>query len=331
MKALQLERDKALLVRDLPKPDAQDGHVLVQVKSASLNHREIWISKGLYPGLKLPCILGADGAGIVAACGKGVNPAWLDKEVIIYPAYDWGDDPDKPDKKFRVLGMPEAGTIAEFISVPEGHLYRKPRYMTWNEAAATPVACLTAWRALTRHGQVGTSHQVLITGIGGGVAQAGFQFAMALGARIFVTSSSNDKINAAIREGASGGVNYTTEDWPIKLQNISGGIDTVLDSSPAADLDAYLKFLNVGAKIVAYGSTGTRKTTLHISKFFLRHLHFIGTAMGSPAEFGEMLAFMTQEEIRPMIHATYPLGDAVLALQTLEKGTQIGKIVIEIS
>ena len=192
--------------------------------------------------MKLPCILGADGSGTVVKTETTSDDQWLNIEVIIYPAYAWGTNEKAPTKQFRVLGMPDPGTMAEYIAVPVENLVKKPSYLSWEEAAAIPVASLTAWRALTRHGKIKENDHVLITGIGGGVAQAGLSFANAFKAKTFVTSSSPEKIEQAISEGAIAGVNYRDEDWNIQLKQLSNGIDIVLDSSPSPILDDYYKF-----------------------------------------------------------------------------------------
>lgn len=330
MKALELNQDKQLNIVETAKPGPAKDQVLVAIKAAALNHREIWISKGLYPGMTLPCILGADGAGKIVEVGDTVDKQWLDKEVIIYPAYDWGTNDEIASKKFRVLGMPDPGTIAEYIAVPLSNVVEKPAYLSWEEAAAIPIAHLTAWRALTVHGQLKAGDNLLITGIGGGVAQAGLAIAKAVGANIYLTSSSNEKIDLAKKNGATDGVNYKDENWPKQLKEKSGGINVVLDSSPAANLDDYLNFLNIGAKVVYYGSTGSRKTTLNISKFFLRHIQFIGSTMGSPKDFIDVIRFLEQHKIIPHIHHKYTFANSIKAFEDLAKGEQVGKLVISI-
>ena len=328
MKAILLTEDMNIEITDVPKPTLAIGEVLVKIAASALNHRELWIQKGLYPGMTVPCILGADGAGTVVKLGDGVDASWNGKEVIIYPAYNWGENEQAPSRQFRVLGMPDPGTMAEYIAVPSNNLVEKPKYLSWSEAAAIPVAGLTAWRALTRHGKIKYGDNILITGIGGGVAQAGQSLALAHGAKVFVTSSSPDKIAFAQSMGATAGVNYKDEDWYSQLKEISGGIDIVLDSSPSPVLDDYFRFMNYGGRIITYGSTGSPKTTISISKFFLRHIQFIGTAMGSPSEFEALLQFMKKHEIKPLVHSEFALNDGVKAFDSLRTGKQIGKIVI---
>lgn len=328
MKALILTEEKELQLKEVETPQVGTGEVLVKIKASALNHREIWIQKGLYPGMTLPCILGADGAGEVVEVGGEVDTAWVGKHVIIYPGYDWGDNEQSPTKQFRVLGMPDPGTIAEYIKVPVSNLMTKPDHLSWGEAASIPVAGLTAWRGLVRHGGIKAGQKVLITGIGGGVAQFGLALAKAFSTEVYVTSSSPEKIKVAQEAGAVAGVNYKDADWHAQLKELSGGIDIVLDSSPSPDLDGYFKFMKYGGRIVVYGSTGAPKTTFNIAKFFLRHIQIIGTAMGSPQEFRDLLAFMTEHQINPLVHSEYTLDTAIDAMYALKEGKQVGKIII---
>lgn len=328
MLALVLESDKSLALKEVLRPEPGRGEVLVKIQAAALNHREIWISRGLYPGMKLPSILGADGAGVVASVGPGVDGAWVGESVIAYPATGWPPEAAWPTRDFKVLGMPRDGTIAEYVLLPVENLCRKPDYLSFEEAAALPVAGLTAWRGLTRRGRVYAGQKVLINGIGGGVAQFGLAFALSLGAEVCVTSSQREKIDRAVAMGASGGVLYTEEDWPERLAGLTGGIDVVLDGAPLPDLDRYLKFLNTGGKVVYYGSTGNRNTTLNLSKFFLRQVSLLGTTMGSPQDFVDMLSFMEEHELRPLVDGVFPFTDAIRAFDALRTGGQFGKIVI---
>lgn len=328
MKALVLDDSMNLQIKECEKPIVKPNEVLIKVKASAINHRELWIQQGLYPGLTLPCILGADGSGIVAKVGEDVDTDWLNEDIIIYPGYDWGENEEYPSRAFRVLGMPDPGTMAEYITVPVKNIVKKPKYLSWAEASAIPVASLTAWRALTRHGKIKPGDNILITGIGGGVAQAGLALALAFKANVYVTSSSKKKIAFAKTLGAIDGVNYKDEDWNVQLKEMSKGIDIVLDSSPSSILDDYFKFMNYGGRIVTYGSTGSRKTTINISKFFLRHIQFIGTAMGSPNEFKALIAFLEDHKIKPLIHEQFNFESGLEAFDALRKGTQIGKIVL---
>lgn len=329
MRALVLDESKQLSISDVESPSPKAGEVLVKVRAAALNHRELWIVGGQYPGMKLPSTLGADGAGTVVGVGQEVDPEFLGRDVICYPALGWGDDEEAPGPAFRLFGMPENGFIAEEICIPAENALPKPAHLSWAEAAALPVAGLTAWRALVRHAQAGPEQKILVTGIGGGVAQSALMFAKKLGASVYVTSSSEEKLAQAIAMGATGGVNYTKEGWEGDLKKLSGGIDAVIDGAPPAHLSNYMRFLKTGAKIIIYGIAKNETATFSCSHLFLRHFSVIGTSMGSLLEFKEMLAFIEQHQIRPLIYKTFSFDQAIEALKALSSSTHAGKIVVE--
>ena len=159
---------------EVPTGSPGPGEVRVALKAAALNHRELWITKGLYPGMVLPATLGCDGAGVVEAVGDGVDAALIGREVVLYPGLGWGDDPAYPAAAFGLLGMPGPGTIAESIVVPAASAVAKPAHLDWSAAAAVPLAALTAWRGLFTKGALQPGDKLLITGIGGGLLlQAG--------------------------------------------------------------------------------------------------------------------------------------------------------------
>ena len=231
MKGIVLQRNSPSKIQllELPQPVCGPGEVLIRIKAAALNHRDEWCRKGLYPNLKDGVILGSDGAGIVVEVGAGVDPSLIGEEVLINPAKNWGINEKAQSKEFEILGMPSQGTLAEFITVPADRIHPKPNQLSWEEAAALPLAGLTAYRALVVKGQVQAGDQVLVTGIGGGVAQFVAQFALALGAKVFVSSSAPEKISQAIAQGASAGFNYTDANWSTQALQQTGGIDLVID------------------------------------------------------------------------------------------------------
>jgi zinc-binding alcohol dehydrogenase/oxidoreductase len=196
MKAIVLNRKltEGLESVDISLPALASDEVRVKVKSAALNHRDEWCRQGKYANLKDGIILGSDGAGIIVEVGKEVDDSWLGKEVIINPASGWGGDQDFQSKDFKILGLPDHGTLSEYVQVKSDRLHPKPVHMDWNEAAALPLGGVTAYRALFRQGGIQANETVLVTGFGGGVAQFGVQFALSLGAKVYVSSSSDEKI-----------------------------------------------------------------------------------------------------------------------------------------
>src|SRR5947209_7640886 len=179
MRAVQLSAVNQLAIVDVPDPVPAAGETLVSLRAAALNHRDVWIKAGQYAGLKWPCIPGSDGAGTTAA----------GEAVIINPSFNWGEREAAQGAAFSILGLPRDGTLAEKITVPATQLTAKPAHLSWEDAAALPLAGLTAYRAVFARGQLKAGERVLISGIGGGVALFAMQFAVAAKAEVWVTSS----------------------------------------------------------------------------------------------------------------------------------------------
>jgi NADPH:quinone reductase-like Zn-dependent oxidoreductase len=331
MQALVLEKTDgpgSAVLRDEPVPTPQPGEVRVAIRAAALNHRELWISRGQYPGMKLPCILGADGAGVIDAVGEGVAKSELGREVVLYPALNWGSNRRFPSPAFGLLGMPGPGTIAEYLCVPAASAVTKPAHLSFEEAAAFPVAGVTAWRALVGKARIEGGETVLITGIGGGVATFALKFAVAQGAEVYVTSSSPASIARALELGAKAGFNYKDDGWRKALFQASGGLDIVLDGAPASAFAGYSRSLRMGARVIIYGSTGGAQFQVTGPDLFLRHAYIVGTAMGDPEDFRAMLAFSAEKQLRPVIDRSFRLAQAAEALLYLEQGHQFGKVTI---
>jgi NADPH:quinone reductase-like Zn-dependent oxidoreductase len=333
MKALMLTRTDgpdSVELQDIDQTVPVAGEVRVALRAASLNYRELWISRGQYPGMKLPSGLGADGAGVIDAVGTGVDANNIGREVVLYPGQGWGDNPKYPSKHFALYGMPLPGTLAQFICVPVENAVDKPALLTFEEAACLPTAGLTAWRALRVKANLTAGETVLITGIGGGVAVAACMFAVAMGGKVFVTSSAEDKIRRAEQLGAAGGVVYKQDKWGKALGKLAGSIDIVVDGAPASSLAQYIRCLNMGARVVIYGSTGGVDAQFSAPDLFLRHATLLGTAMGTPWDFRDMIAFVEKYRLRPVIDQRFALDQARDALLALENSHGMGKIVVSI-
>jgi zinc-binding alcohol dehydrogenase/oxidoreductase len=334
LKALMLnsaDGPSSAKVGEQETPAVGPSEILVRMEGASLNHRELWISRGLYPGMSLPTVLGADGAGRVEALGEGVDPSLQDQDVVLYPGLQWGEDERFPSGIFGLLGMPGPGTIAEKVCVPAANVFARPAHLNSVEAASLPVAALTAYRALFVKAKLTSSDRVLITGIGGGVATFGLLFAKAIGAKVYVTSSSETTITRAVEHGAEQGFNYKDESWGKALRSAAGGIDVIMDGAPAGAFPAYTRSLAMGARVVIYGSTGGPAFTASAPDLFLKHATLFGTAMGSPADFAGMLKFVSEHRIHPIIDRVFDLDDSADALLHLEQGHGFGKVVVRIN
>jgi NADPH:quinone reductase-like Zn-dependent oxidoreductase len=330
MRAVVLEAVNRLEVRTVPAPQPARGEVIVRLRAGALNHRDVWIKQGEYAGLKFPIIPGSDGAGVVTRLGSGVSHDWADKEVIINPALDWGDDPRAPVSRFAILGLPKDGTFAGEINVPISNVYPKPAHLDWQPAAALPLAGVTAFRALFRRAQLKPGEKVLITGIGGGVALFALQFAVAHGARTWATSGSEEKLARAQALGAEGGSNYRQSDWAKKLEAEGGRFDVVVDSAGGPGFAQLVDLAAPGGRIVVYGATIGNPPALPQRKIFWRQLALLGTTMGSPEDFEAMLNFVNTHRLTPLVSATFPLEHAADAFALMEQGGQFGKIALAI-
>lgn len=330
MKAIILtEKKAALQLSDLPIPSISADEVLIKVHAAALNRRDYYIQQGQYPGIKFPLILGSDGAGKVVEVGENVPKTWQNQAVIINPSHKWGENEQVQAKHFQILGLPEHGTFAEYVKVPYQYLAEKPMHLSFEQAAAIPLAGLTAYRALFSRANLQTGENVLITGIGGGAAVFALQFALAKGANVYVTSSSAEKIEKAISLGAKGGVNYKDTDWHKQLQALAGGFDVIIDSAGGEGFPFLIDIANPGGRIAIFGGTRGLIPNISPQKIFWKQLSILGSTMGSNADFAAMISFVIQHEIVPVIDSVFPLEMAQTAIEKMGNSGQMGKIVLE--
>jgi zinc-binding alcohol dehydrogenase/oxidoreductase len=330
MKAVVLEgADKPLAWKEVDKPVLAPGEVLVKIKAAALNRRDYWITIGRYAGIKYPSILGSDGSGIVAEVGSNADQSWLGREVIINPSNNWGDHPEYQSKEFTILGLPENGTFAEYVKISAEYLHPKPTHLTWEQAAALPLAGLTTYRALFTKGRLKKGDKVLVIGVGSGTGTFALQWAKAIGCEVFVTSGTNGKIEAAKKLGATAGANYKEKDWAEQLQKLAGGFDVIIDSALGKDFTKVLDLCNPGARMVFFGGTAGNLPELDARIIFWKQLQIIGTTMGTTAEFKDMLALLNEKQIVPVVDEVFPLSDADKAVRKMEKSSQFGKIVLQ--
>ncbi len=313
-----------------PKPGP--GEVVVRLRAAALNHRDIWIRRGQYAGIKLPVILGSDGAGEVAEVGPGCESSLLGKSVLIYPALNWGPDHRTFGPDFRILGMPDNGTYAEFVCIPKDNIYPIPTGWSFEEAAAFPLAALTAFRALVTRARLQKGETVLVTGIGGGVSVFALQIALNMETKVVVTSGSEAKLAQAVQMGAAGGVNYRESDWPRKVLECTGvpGPDVAIDSIGGSTFDQVIDIVRPGGRIVTYGSTTGPVPQLQVRRIFWKQLDLLGSTMETPSDFERVLELFRRADIHPVIDQSFALGDAPASHLRMEKAEQFGKIVLRI-
>lgn len=319
-------------LEDVADPTPAPGEVVVRLLAAALNHRDLYITQGQYAGLKFPIIPGSDGVGEIASIGTGVEGWHIGDAVIINPSLDWGDDPAVPGPQWRILGLPDNGTYAEMVKVPATAIFPRPPGLTDEEAAALPLAGLTGYRAAVTRGNVQTGEIVLITGIGGGVATFALLIAKKVGARVLVTSGSEEKLARARMLGADGGFNYKTTNWVEAVKGAAGGQgpDLIVDGTGGETFNKALDAVKPGGRVVSYGATTGASPELVVRRIFWKHLNVFGTTMGSPADFEGMLALFNND-LHPVVSTVFPLAEAGEALHHMHQASQFGKIVLRIA
>lgn len=322
MKAVRLHElggPDNLRVEEVETPKPQAGETLVRMRAAALNHRDVFITRGLYQNIELPRTLGADGAGEVDG-----------KPVIVDPTIGWGDDDRVWRPEARILGMPRDGTFAQYVAVPAENVHPTPEHLSSEEAAALPLAGVTAFRATFARGQLQEGETVLITGIGGGVQTFVLMFAKTCGARVIATSSSDEKLERAKALGADFTVNYKSDpDWHKTARKFAGNIDMVVDSAGGESFAKALTVVRWGGRAVTYGAT-TGEAKIRMFPVFWNQVDIRGTSMGSPKDFSAMLHFVSKHRIKPVIDRVYEIDDVVAAAKRMDEAQQFGKIVLRI-
>lgn len=322
MKAIILEAiNTPLKLTDLPKPEAKPGQTLVRVNYAALNHRDVWITKGQYAGIVTPVVPGSD------CCGSDEEG----NEVIINPGFNFGDDSRAQSARFAMLGMPGNGTLAEYVAVESKYVHPKPAHLTAEQAAALPLAGVTAYRALFVRGGYKPGERVLVTGIGGGVALFAMQYALACGSEVWVTSSSDEKIAKAVAMGAKGGIRYTDPDWHKTLLEQKIAFDVVVDGAAGPGFSKLLNVCAPGARIALYGGTAGKVDGLSPQVLFWKQISIAGSTMGSEQDFADMLTLVNEKKIVPVVSKTFALEQAQDAFDYMGNGQQFGKPVVRVN
>lgn len=311
---------EVLRLAEAPDPEPGAGEVVVELRACALNRRDTIVRKGAYPS-PLPLIPGSDGAGVRRDTGE---------EVVILPSLRWGDREHAPGPGFEILGGPTDGTYAELVKVPAENVFPKPVRLSWVEAAAFPLAGLTAYRALFSRAGLRAGETVLVLGAGSGVSTFAVSLAAQAGARVLVTSSSAAKIERAKELGAEAGVDYTAGDWVAEVRALTGGtgVDVVVDSVGATWPDS-IRCLAPGGRVVVFGATGGATAQLEARPFYFGQFSLLGTTMGSPRDFAALLAAIEAGGVVPVIDSVRPLAEAAAAHERMEAGAHFGKLVLE--
>jgi NADPH:quinone reductase-like Zn-dependent oxidoreductase len=323
VKAVRIHEDggpEVLRYEDAPDPVPGTDDVLIELRAASLNHLDVWIRKGL-PSVPKPRILGADGAGIVVS-GDGFTPG---DRVVINPGHELGNG------KISVVGEHSDGTHAELIAVPRALVYPLPEGIDFEVAAAFPLVFETAYRMLATKAGLREGEWVLVWGIGSGVSTAALAISKALGARVIVTSSHDDKLSRARELGADATFNHETDDVVAGVKELTGGgAHVVVDHVGEATWKRSLDAARADGRICVCGATTGPNPPANLHRIWWKQLTVFGSTMGSRADFEAALELVASGRALPVVDAVYPLADAAAAHERLEAGDQLGKIVLRI-
>jgi NADPH:quinone reductase-like Zn-dependent oxidoreductase len=326
---------------DLPVPELRSPtDVRVRVLAAALNHLDLFVIGGL-PGVKLvpPFILGSDGCGVIDAVGADVKTVSVGDYVILNPGMSDGTceycmDGEQPlCPRYQILGEHVPGTMAEYVVVPGKSAHVIPRSVSPEQAAAFPLATLTAWRMIVSRARVKRGEDVLIWGIGGGVALAALQICKNIGARVWVVSSSDDKLARAAAMGADELLNRNTVDVPKLIREKTGkrGMDVVIDSVGQATWSQSLLALGRRGRLVTCGGTSGPMLETDVRRLFWNQWSLLGSTMGNDAEFEAITNELRAGRLLPPVDSVFPIEDGRQAFERLEKGEQFGKVVVRIS
>jgi NADPH:quinone reductase-like Zn-dependent oxidoreductase len=324
VKAVRIHEDggpEVLRYEEAPDPSPGPGEVLLSVRAASLNHLDVWLRRGL-PSVPKPRILGADGAGVVAALGEGVDGVSVGDAVVLNPGLDDGK---------RIVGEHMDGTHAELIAVPAEYLHPVPEGMSFEDAAAFPLVFATAYRMLATRAGLREGEWVLVWGIGAGVATASLAIAKALGARVLATSTSNEKLERARELGADAVVRTDADVVAAARELTNGaGMDVVVEHIGEATWKSSLQSVRAGGRVTVCGATSGPNPPAMLHRVFWKQLSILGSTMGTREDFAAVYELVASGQARPVIDRVYPIAEVAAAHERLESGDQLGKIVLTI-
>jgi NADPH:quinone reductase-like Zn-dependent oxidoreductase len=326
-------------VLDLPAPEPGAGEVVVRMRAAALNHLDLWtISGSLGFDIDFPFVLGADGAGEIHAVGAGVDGLRAGMRVLVDPVISCGRceqclaGQQSRCVSMRMLGEHLPGTFTELLRVPARNVFLCPDHLSLAEAASLGVTFITAYRMLFTQGEMKPGDSVLITGIGGGLALSALQLARPVAGRIYVTSSSELKLDRARQLGADGGINYRDQDVGKEVRRLTSkrGVDVVIDSAGGPSLDESLRALTQGGRVVVAGATAGRRAQIDVRRLFWNQLRIIGSTMGSHADVAGMLRLVAGAKLKPIVDRAFPFSQAQEALRYLNSQDRFGKVVLDL-
>jgi len=325
---------EVIRIQEVPVPEPGAGEVRVAVRAAGLNHLDLWVRRGIPIETTIPHIGGSDLAGVVDATGEGVEMA-PGTRVVADPSlhYAWYTPPPGASDRgapLRLIGEHTDGGFAEFAVVPAENLLEIPRDVSFETAAAAALVYVTAWRGLATRARVRPGERVLVTGASGGVATAAVQVARHLGATVLGLTSGPENVQRVRGLGAHHVYDRLAGDWVsgVRRDTDGAGVDVILDSVGGPLWAGMTRVLGVSGRLVSYGATAGPKVEVDLRHVFWKQLSFLGSTMGTPEEFREVMGLVFRGVLAPVIHAVLPLEEARRAHEMLEAGEVFGKVVL---
>ncbi len=316
---------------DTPEPGPDE--VRVQLRASALNHLDLWVSRGMPAPHHFPHIAGGDGAGVVSAIGSNVDSVTVGAEVVLNPSISCGKCDaclagESPFcRSYGILGEHFPGTLAEEVVLPARNVVPKPASLSWEEAAAYPLATGTAYRML-RRARLSAGDVLLIVGIGGGVASMGLQLGLAMGATVYVTSRDQAKIDQAVEWGAAGGFDSAGE-FSKELKATAGrAADVVMESVGPATFNQSMRSMQSGGRMAICGATSGPKVEITVPALFFKQIEIIGSTMFNHAEFLAATGLVGSGKVPVVVDSVTAFEDLPAALGRLDAGSQLGKVVI---
>lgn len=340
MKAMVFERfggPEVLELRDVPDPVPRADEVLVQVKACGINHLDLWVRQGLRGmDVEMPHILGNDVVGVALAVGSAVRHVQTGDRVLVCPTLSCGvctschAGDDNLCRQYDVLGRRRNGGYAEQVAVPGVNCLPYPENLTWTEAAAVPLVFLTAWHMLVGRARLTLGEDCLVIAGGSGVGSAAVQVARLLGARVIATAGTAAKLERLRALGAHEVVNQVTEDVAARVRELTGkkGVEVVFEHVGGPVFEQALGALARNGRLVTCGATAGGKATLDINLLFGKHLAVFGSWMGRRAELIEVLRFVRDGRLKPVVDSEMPLSEARRAHERIEAREHFGKVVL---
>ena len=332
MKAAVVNRDLAqppVAVTEMPRPRPAPYWVVVRLHAAALNRLDAMMLADRQHE-SVGAIYGADGAGVITALGDALTPQLgisVGTEVLISPSLFWGPNNDAPGDGYEILGSPTNGTHAEYVAVPAANVYPKPAHLSWSEAAALPLAGVTAWRALVTRGRLAPGEKVLVGAASAGVGSMAIQIAAASGAEVVAVTAGAEKAAYARKLGAHTVLDRTSATFPSDLTDAAGGADLALDPTGAL-WQPFVDALRPGGRLLVVGKMAATTASLRVQSVYWKQVDILGTSMGSPRDFAALLDHVRRQRWAPLVDSTFPLGDIHAAYDRLDAPDRVGKVVL---